>query len=305
MKYFAIAFLIWNLITFVLMGVDKRRAENGKWRIPERTLLLCALLLGAPGAILGALVFRHKTRKWKFRLALPFMLILNVLMVALILSSIVSASVMGDVVCKVKDTPELSGISTEDARACFSQKSLDELSSGDYQCAMVLGCSVKPDGSPSLMLKDRLDTGILLYKAGVVDRLLLTGDNGQEEYNEVAAMYSYCLEQGVPAEALFLDHAGFSTYESVYRARSIFQVERMIVVTQKYHIYRALYIADGLGIDAVGVCSQQHSYGDGLYRESREVVARIKDAFQTALDLPPTYGGEAIPITGPAAPSQV
>ena len=288
MKYFAIALLVWNFITFVLMGIDKARAEKGKWRIPEKTLLLCALVLGAPGAILGALVFRHKTRKWKFRLGLPAALLVNVLCIALILSCIVCLSVSGDIACTVRnDQPDLS-----------------KLDAGDYQCAMILGCSVKPDGTPSLMLKDRLDCGILLYKSGIVDKLLLTGDDGQVEYNEVGAMYNYCLEQGVPAEALYLDHAGFSTYESVYRAQSIFQVERMIIVTQKYHIYRALYIADGLGIDAVGVCSNQNDYGDSLYRESREVVARIKDAFQTALHLSPTYGGEVIPITGPAAPSQ-
>ena len=305
MKYFAIALIIWNLITFILMGVDKRRAEREKWRIPEKTLLLCALFLGAPGAILGALVFRHKTRKWKFRLTLPLTLIANVLMVALILSGIVCASASGDIVCKMRSTPELADISAEDARACFKASDLEELKAGDYQCALILGCSVRPDGTPSLMLKDRLDCGILLYKAGIVDRLLLTGDNGLVEYNEVGAMFNYCIDQGVPAEALFLDHAGFSTYESIYRAGSIFQVERMIVVTPKFHMHRALYIADGLDINAVGVCSDQNRYGDGLIMEGREILARCKDVFKTALHMPPTYGGEAIPITGSAAPSQV
>ncbi len=304
MKYFAIALIIWNFITFVLMGIDKRRAEKGKWRIPEKTLMLCAFLLVGPGAILGALVFRHKTRKWKFRLGLPFSLVINALLVLLITSGIVCASVSGDMAFRLKESPELADISQSQAQAFFPQETLDELSSSHYQCALILGCSVRPDGSPSLMLKDRLDCGILLYKAGIVDRLLLSGDNGQVEYNEVGAMFSYCLDQGVPAEALFLDHAGFSTYESVRRAQDIFQVQSMIIVTQKYHMYRALYIADGLGIRACGVCSGQNDYGYALQREVREILARTKDVIQTALRLPPTYGGEPIPITGSAAPSQ-
>lgn len=304
MKYFAIALIIWNLITFLLMGIDKRRAQKGDWRIPKKVLMICAFLLGALGEIVGALVFRHKTLKWKFRLGLPLALIVNVALVILLISVISCMTVSGDIVCAVKDVPELEEITREQAEACLSEAALEELKAGDYQCAMILGCSVNPDGSPSLMLKDRLDCGIMLYKAGVVDRLLLTGDSGQMEYNETGAMLDYCVSKGVPKEALFLDQAGFSTYESVYRAQSIYQVERMIVVTQKYHMYRALYIAAGLGIDAVGVCSNQSRYDGGAERELREVAARVKDVFQTALKLPPLYGGEPIPITGSAALSQ-
>ncbi len=304
MKYFLIAFLIWNLVTFVLMGADKRRAEKERWRIPERTLLFCAFLLGGLGETLGALVFRHKTRKWKFRLGLPLSLMVNALTVILIMSAIVSLSASGSIACSLTEFHDTAHVSASDASACFDEAALDELRSGSYQCALVLGCSVNPDGTPSLMLKDRLDSGILLYAAGVVDRLILSGDSALPEYDEVSSMYSYCLEKGVPAEALYLDRAGFSTYESVYRARSIFQVERMILVTQKYHMYRALYIAEGLGIDAAGVCSEQNDYGCALKSDLREILARAKDAFQTALRLPPAYSGDPVPITGPAAPSQ-
>ena len=304
MKYFAIAFVIWNILTFLLMGIDKRRAVKGAWRIPERALMFCAFILGALGEIVGALVFRHKPLKWKFRLGLPLALIVNVALVILIISAVCCMSAAGDVVCSVKDMPKLDGITRDQAEACLSEEDLETLKAGDYQCAMILGCSVNADGSPSLMLKDRLDCGIMLYKAGVVDRLLLTGDSGQMEYNETGAMLGYCVSKGVPKGALFLDQAGFSTYESVYRAGSIFRVERMIIVTQKYHVYRALYIADGLGMDAVGVCSDQSDYGHGSERELREVLARVKDVFQTALKLPPLYGGEPTPITGSAALTQ-
>ena len=115
--------------------------------------------------------------------------------------------------------------------------------SAKTDCILVLGAQVKPDGTPSTMLADRLDTAIKLYKDGVAPKILMSGDDGQVEYNEVKIMLEYAKEHGVPAKDIFLDHAGFSTYESVYRAQYIFGVKKMIIVTQKYHEYRALYIA--------------------------------------------------------------
>ena len=232
--------------------------------------------------------FRHKTLKWKFRLGLPLSIPVNLILAVLIINALICFSVSGDIVCSLKDVPAR-------AQEAFSQSDLERLKAVDPQCALILGCSVHPDGSPSLMLKDRLDCGILLYKTGVVDRLLLSGDAGQVEYNEVGAMHSYCLSQGVPEEALLLDQAGFSTYESVYRAQSVIQVERMVIVTQKYHIFRALQIAEGLGIDSLGVCSDQSNYDYAVQRELREVLARTKDLFQTALKLPPAYAGDVVP----------
>jgi vancomycin permeability regulator SanA len=111
-------------------------------------------------------------------------------------------------------------------------------------------------------------------------------------------MYHYCLKEGVPEEDIFLDHAGFSTYDSVHRAQSIFKVERMIVVTQTYHEFRALYTADQLGIRAIGVSADQVSYPGAAYREVREVLARAKDFFKVMIKAKPVYGGEEIPITG-------
>lgn len=165
-------------------------------------------------------------------------------------------------------------------------------------CIMVLGAGLKDRETPSDMLRDRLDVGIALYKAGIAPKLLLTGDNGQTEYNEIHVMLKYAKEAGVPEEDIFCDHAGFSTYDSMYRASSIFQIEKSIVVTQKYHQYRALYIGDKLGLQTLGVASDQQAYSGSTYRELREILARAKDFFKVMLGSEAVLGGEAIPISG-------
>lgn len=164
-------------------------------------------------------------------------------------------------------------------------------------CILVLGAAVRGD-TPSKMLQDRLDVAVALYKEKVADKLLLSGDNGQVNYNEVVVMQKYVLEAGVPAEDIFLDYAGFSTYESMYRARDVFLVESAVVVTQKYHLYRALQIGRALGLTVRGVASDQEEYAGQDYRDLREVAARIKDVFQTILQPKPTYLGPEIPIDG-------
>ena len=283
-----IIYILMNVIAFALMGIDKRKAIKGAERIPEKVLLIPGFALGGIGLLLGALIWHHKTRKWKFRLGIPAAILVNILIMGLLLSSAVAADASRDIVFKCEGTSEIS------------QDAIDKLNEGDYQCALILGCAVYADGSPTPMLRDRLDVGISLYKAGVVPKLLLSGDHGQVEYNEIGTMYNYCLEAGVPEEDIFLDHAGFSTYDSMYRAQSIFCVERMIVVTQTYHEFRALHIAKALGINACGVSSDQFHYRGAVYREFREILARSKDYFKTKVHALPTYGGEQIPITGPA-----
>ena len=148
------------------------------------------------------------------------------------------------------------------------------------------------------MLQDRLDMGIKLYKAGVAPKILMSGDDGQVEYNEVSAMASYAKEKGVPGKDLFLDHAGFSTYESMYRAQYIFGIKNAIVVTQKYHEYRALYIGQRLGIDVTGVCAEDIKYLGQGFRDIREILARDKDFFKCIVKPDPTYLGEKIDIKG-------
>ena len=175
---------------------------------------------------------------------------------------------------------------------------VDNLKNFDADCIMVLGCGIEDEETPSSMLKDRLDVGIELYKQGAAPKILLTGDNGTEQHNEIHVMLKYTKEAGVPEKDIFCDHAGFSTYESMYRAGSIFNAERVIVVTQTYHQYRALYIGDKLGLEVMGVASDQQTYFGQSFRESREILARIKDFFKSILRSKPTYGGEVIPISG-------
>ena len=168
----------------------------------------------------------------------------------------------------------------------------------DADCIIVLGCQVREDGSLSHMLRDRLLTALEVYEAGAAPKLLMSGDHGQVEYNEVAAMRQYAIDQGVPSEDIFMDHAGFSTYESLYRARDVFQVDRIIIVTQEYHLYRALHIAKYLGMESWGVSSDYRSYSGQFARDVREVLARVKDFGTSVFQPKPTYLGEPIPITG-------
>ena len=168
----------------------------------------------------------------------------------------------------------------------------------DVDCILVLGCLVKNDGVPSDMLHDRLRQSVELYQLGAAPKLLMTGDHGTVGYDEVDAMKTYAVNAGIASEDVFMDHAGFSTYESMYRAKEIFGAKKIIIVTQEYHLYRAVYIARSLGMDAYGVTSDYNWYLDQFRRDVREVLARVKD-FGTSIFKPePTYLGEMIPIWG-------
>jgi vancomycin permeability regulator SanA len=168
----------------------------------------------------------------------------------------------------------------------------------DIDCILVLGCFVKDDGRPSDMLFDRLTRGVELYDLGAAPKLLMSGDHGREDYDEVAAMKQYAIDAGIASENVFMDHAGFSTYESVYRAKEIFQADKILIVTQEYHMYRALFIANRLGVEAYGVTSDYHTYVGQATRNFREIWARVKDTITCLLKTKPTYLGEAIPIFG-------
>ena len=138
----------------------------------------------------------------------------------------------------------------------------------------------------------------MLYEMGAAPKILLTGDNGTEGHNEIHVMLNYVIDAGVPKEDIFCDHAGFSTYDSMYRAEEIFGVSKLIVVTQTYHEYRALYIGEKLGLSAVGVASDQMVYSGQPVREMREILARVKDFFKTIGKPESVLGGEVIPISG-------
>lgn len=169
----------------------------------------------------------------------------------------------------------------------------------DVDCILVLGAGVHGT-TLSHMLEDRVLTGISLYELGSAPKLLMSGDHGQDNYDEVNAMKDYAKDKGVPSEDIFMDHAGFSTYESMYRARDIFGCKKIIIISQKYHLHRAIYVAEYLGLEAYGVDSQLRPYAvdTNIYNTIREFLARNKEFIYVRLNPTPTYLGEPIPISG-------
>lgn len=167
----------------------------------------------------------------------------------------------------------------------------------DIDCIIVLGAGVWGD-KPSPMLEDRLLKGLELMTQDVSDKIIMSGDHGKNEYDEVNIMKNYAIEHGIPSENIFMDHAGFSTYDSIYRAKEIFKVKKAIIITQKYHLYRALYIAKRLGLEAYGVEAIPNRYAGATYREFREILARDKDFIKCIFKPKPTYLGETIPVSG-------
>ena len=166
----------------------------------------------------------------------------------------------------------------------------------DADAIIVLGASVHPDGTPSGILQDRLDDGIALYFAGAAPKIIMSGDNGTESYNECWAMKQYAISQGVPSEDVFCDHAGFSTYETMYRARHVFGADRVVIATQTYHLYRAVYDAQGVEMEAIGVPSGYGEYVNQSWYDFREIFARTKDFFQVLFSVPSTFVGDPISL---------
>lgn len=184
----------------------------------------------------------------------------------------------------------------------FSSKyilTVEEASERNVDCVLVLGAGVWGD-SPSHMLEERLNKGIEVYNTGCTDRILMSGDHGRENYDEVNVMKDFAIACGAVEDEVFMDHAGFSTYESMYRARDVFQVQSLVIVTQEYHLYRAIYDARKLGLEAYGVCADgQYNYALSVkaYNNTREALARCKDFVWCIFKPQPTYLGEAIPIS--------
>jgi SanA protein len=167
------------------------------------------------------------------------------------------------------------------------------------QAAIVPGAQVKPDGEMSLMLADRVERTVELWNAGKVDRILVSGDHGSWRYDEPDTMREALMRAGIPGRVIFTDHAGFNTYATMVRAKRIFEVQSATVVTQGFHIDRALYLAKSAGIpDVHGLTSDIHGYGQ-KQKESgfRELLARPKALFDTVTDAG-VMGGPRIPITG-------
>lgn len=154
-----------------------------------------------------------------------------------------------------------------------SESAALDLPAGSYDVAMILGAGLFGN-SPSPMLKERLDTGLALYKKGTVKKLLVSGDNLTADYNEIRVMRNYLLKNGVSPDDIIEDPSGYRTYASMYRARRVYNIRKMIVVTQTYHLHRAVYAANAFAIDVLGVRAEKRMFGGQILREIRELAAR-------------------------------
>lgn len=166
----------------------------------------------------------------------------------------------------------------------------------NIDCMLVLGAGIINNERPTLMLKDRLDKSIELYKKGMSKKIIMSGDHSSKNHNEVIIMKNYAIERGIPSEDIFMDHAGFCTYDSIYRAKEIFGVKEMIIVTQKYHLYRSIFIANFLGLKAYGIKSDARVYTKMPYHFVREMLARCKNFIKCVFRIKPKYLGEKISL---------
>ena len=165
----------------------------------------------------------------------------------------------------------------------------------NYDAILILGCKVEKD-NPSVMLEKRLDKGIEVYQK-LDTKLLLSGDHGQNEYDEVNVMKKYMLDKEINSKDIFLDHAGFSTYDSIYRAKYIYGIKKMVIVTQNFHLYRALFLAEKIGIDAVGIKADDISNKYVMIKnELREILSRDKNFIKGILKPQSKYLGDAISL---------
>lgn len=165
------------------------------------------------------------------------------------------------------------------------------------QVALVFGAGVFPDGALSAPLADRVSVAVELYQKGKVRKLLMSGDNSRRTYDESTAMKQYAVSLGVPAEDVVLDYAGFHTYDSCYRAQAVFDIRSAVLVTQRFHLARALFTCTGLGVDAVGVAADQQRYQRALWYRVREELARARAYLQVRLTHPkPRFLGPKIQV---------
>lgn len=162
---------------------------------------------------------------------------------------------------------------------------------------IIFGAGINGD-QPSKYLKDRLDTGILLYKANRINKILLSGDNGRDEYDELTVMKNYCFNHGVDTTKIFVDYAGFDTYSTMYRAKHIFNIKRATLISQEYHLNRAIYIGQKLGIKSVGYSANNGEYLGYKYVTFREYGSICKSFFDVLRNREPRFLGNPIDING-------
>lgn len=208
-----------------------------------------------------------------------------------IIKKILAVSFLGIILLIILVTLINNNINTHKSNYC-------DLSTTNKQAALVLGARVWDNGEMSDIFRDRVETGVRLYNDNIVQKILVSGDHGKEGYNEVGAAKKYLQASGIKDGDIFLDHAGFDTYDSLYRARDIFNSESLVIVTQDFHLPRALYIANKLGLDACGVSSDLRRYIGEQNRNRRETLAKVKAWLDVTLNSKPKYLGENIPLSG-------
>lgn len=168
-----------------------------------------------------------------------------------------------------------------------------------YDCIIVPGAMVYGNSTPSAMLADRLDVALKIYNLKLVNKIIVSGDHGTKEYDEVNTMRTYLISRGVASEDVFMDHAGFDTYQTIFRARDVFKVRKALITTQGYHLYRALYIGEKLGVEMYGIDSALRDYNNTFKNRFREYFARTKAFIECEITKPePEFMGEIIPIDG-------
>lgn len=173
----------------------------------------------------------------------------------------------------------------------------ENIKEDSFDCILILGAGVRGN-TPSPMLEDRLLTGIDLYNKNISKKIVVSGDHGKEYYDEVNVMKNYLIGKGIPSEDIFMDHAGFSTYDSIYRIKEIFKAKKVIIVTQEYHLYRSLHISKELNLEAKGFAANRREYFGQIKRDIREMFAIIKDYIKCKFKPKPKYLGEVIPVSG-------
>ncbi|HBQ63911.1 MAG TPA: hypothetical protein DD727_03120 [Clostridiales bacterium] len=269
-----------NIIGLIITASDKRSAIRRTWRVSEKTLFIIAIFGGGPGIYIACLLFRHKIRDMGFMLGIPAVLLIQISLLfggILLMDSRVEQSGSVYILAEAQ-TPSLPS---------------------PVDAIIVPGALVYGNGSVSGMLADRLDVALRLYKNGISNRILVTGDHGTDGYDEVNAMRLYLQERGVPREVIFMDHAGFDTYDSLYRARDVFMVKTAVITTQEFHLVRALYIGRRLGLDVWGVTADTYVYPRMSWYRLREYGARSKAFLQVNIFKPlPRFLGEAMPVSG-------
>jgi SanA protein len=164
------------------------------------------------------------------------------------------------------------------------------------RAAVVFGAGLTASGRPTAVLEDRVATAVDLYQAGKVEKILMSGDNRFIDYNEPGAMKKYALELGMPEEDIVLDYAGRRTYDTCYRAGAIFQLQEAILVTQNFHLPRALYTCSALGLQTIGVAADRRSYRDEDFWKIREIMASLIAVIEVHLTRPEPVLGEQEPI---------